>query len=265
MVPPELIAALSSPDMLRAVDLPVLPVKRNIESPMAVTAPRRVCYTREHDFLEDGDVHRHLYLQDVLTSIGKVEERPKLSEFQCQMAGCAQLFDTLECYEHHYNTLHRNVCSTCKRSFPSARLLDIHILEWHDSLFQIMAEKSNMFQCLVEGCMEKFKTSGERKHHLIEAHLYPPDFRFDKPKKNKSKLKQEYSQGQELSMDVTPEGPPVVELESESMEISHSPACDHSVFPTANSSNTPNKYRVPSTICFGHGSVRGFRHTKKKK
>ncbi|XP_075073289.1 zinc finger protein 511 isoform X2 [Mixophyes fleayi] len=209
----------------------------------------------------DGDVHRHLYLQDVLTSIGKVEERPKLSEFPCQMAGCAQIFDTLECYEHHYNTLHRNVCSTCKRSFPSARLLDIHILEWHDSLFQIMAEKSNMFQCLVEGCIEKFKTSGERKHHLIKTHLYPSDFRFDKPKKNKSKVNQECRTGKELSMDIAPEQPPVVE----SMEISHSAAGDHSASHTTRLSNTHNKNRVPSTICFGHGSVRGFRHTQKKK
>uniref|UniRef100_A0A8D0G256 Zinc finger protein 511 n=1 Tax=Sphenodon punctatus TaxID=8508 RepID=A0A8D0G256_SPHPU len=92
-------------------------------------------------------------------------------------------FDTLESYEHHYNTLHTNVCSSCKRAFPSGRLLDIHILEWHDSLFQIMAEKQDMYQCLTEGCVEKFKSSKERKDHLVRVHLYPSDFRFDKPKK----------------------------------------------------------------------------------
>uniref|UniRef100_A0A8C3EL61 Uncharacterized protein n=1 Tax=Corvus moneduloides TaxID=1196302 RepID=A0A8C3EL61_CORMO len=108
------------------------------------------------------------------------------SPFSCHISGCSQVFDTLESYEHHYNTLHRNVCSFCKRSFPSGNLLDIHILEWHDSLFQIMAEKQNMYQCLVEGCTEKFKSSKDRKDHLVTVHLYPADFRFDRPKKVKS-------------------------------------------------------------------------------
>uniref|UniRef100_U3J3D7 Zinc finger protein 511 n=1 Tax=Anas platyrhynchos platyrhynchos TaxID=8840 RepID=U3J3D7_ANAPP len=110
----------------------------------------------------------------------------RVSEFCCHISGCSQVFDTLEGYEHHYNTLHRNVCSFCKRSFPSGHLLDIHILEWHDSLFQIMAEKQNMYKCLVEGCTEKFKSSKDRKDHLVTIHLYPADFRFGRPKKVKS-------------------------------------------------------------------------------
>ncbi|XP_072281336.1 zinc finger protein 511 [Pyxicephalus adspersus] len=182
MIPPELLAALSSP---AALSLPKpLPVQENTGRAGTFT-PSTVRFSRDHDFFEDGDVHRHLYLEDVLTGIGEVEQRPKVSEFHCQMAGCSQIFDTLESYELHYNTLHRNVCSTCRRSFPSARLLDVHILEWHDSLFEIMAEKTNMFQCLVEGCVEKFKTAAKRKDHLIKTHLYPSNFRFDKPKKNK--------------------------------------------------------------------------------
>ncbi|XP_056387184.1 zinc finger protein 511 isoform X2 [Hyla sarda] len=207
----------------------------------------------------DGDVHRHLYLQNILTGIGEVEARSRVSEFPCQVADCAQLFDTLESFEHHYNTLHRNVCSTCKRSFPSVRLLDIHILEWHDSLFQIMAEKTSMFQCLVEGCMEKFETSGKRKNHLIKAHLYPSDFRFGMPKKNKSKTKQECCKNQ--SMDIMPEESSLVE----SMEISVLSTGDHSSSHASVSSMPHNKPRVPSTICFGRGSMRGFRHAKKKK
>lgn len=76
-----------------------------------------------------------------------------VSEFQCHIAGCKQLFDTLEGYEHHYNTLHRHVCSSCKRCFPSNRLLDIHILEWHDSLFQVMAERECMVMSTPEMSM----------------------------------------------------------------------------------------------------------------
>lgn len=68
----------------------------------------------------------------------------RVPEFTCQVAGCCQVFDTLEDYEHHYHTQHRNTCSFCKRAFPSGHLLDIHILEWHDSLFQVLSEKQDM-------------------------------------------------------------------------------------------------------------------------
>ena len=47
-------------------------------------------------------------------------------------------------YELHYNSTHRNVCSECHRSFPSDYLLDIHILEWHDSMFTMMAQSKAM-------------------------------------------------------------------------------------------------------------------------
>ncbi|XP_068111457.1 zinc finger protein 511 [Hyperolius riggenbachi] len=258
MISPELLSTLSTSTVLSLSEVPLLPVWEHVEIPRTFT-PRRFQFSSDHEFFEDGDVHRHLYLEDVLTGIGEVEERSKVSEFPCQAAGCSQVFDTLESYEHHYNTLHRNVCSTCKRSFPSARLLDIHILEWHDSLFLIMAEKSNMFQCLVEGCVEKFKTCGERKNHLIKTHLYPSDFRFDKPRKSKTSKIREGIAG--LSMDVTTENSIVVE----SMEISELPSGDCGALRQSTTSTTYAKSRVPSTICFGHGSVRGFKHTKKKK
>uniref|UniRef100_A0A2K5MAE0 Zinc finger protein 511 n=1 Tax=Cercocebus atys TaxID=9531 RepID=A0A2K5MAE0_CERAT len=165
-----------------------LPVERD---PAAGAAPfrfvaRPVRFPREHEFFEDGDVQRHLYLQDVLMQVADAPEKPRVPAFACQVAGCCQVFDALDDYEHHYHTLHGNVCSFCKRAFPSGHLLDTHILEWHDSLFQILSERQDMYQCLVEGCTEKFKTSRDRKDHLVRMHLYPVDFRFDKPKKSRS-------------------------------------------------------------------------------
>uniref|UniRef100_A0A8C5YWM5 Zinc finger protein 511 n=1 Tax=Marmota marmota marmota TaxID=9994 RepID=A0A8C5YWM5_MARMA len=130
----------------------------------------------------DGDVQRHLYLQDVLTQVAEEPERSRVPEFTCQVPGCCQVFAALEDYQHHYNMLHGNACSLCSRAFPSGHLLDAHILEWHDSLFQILAERQDMYQCLIEGCPEKFKTSRDRKDHMVRFHLYPADFRFDKPK-----------------------------------------------------------------------------------
>uniref|UniRef100_A0A8C5QBI0 Zinc finger protein 511 n=1 Tax=Leptobrachium leishanense TaxID=445787 RepID=A0A8C5QBI0_9ANUR len=261
MLPPELISALSGPaGVLNLAELPLIqPVDRRHDTERTFN-PVRVRFPREHEFFEDGDVHRQLYLKGILQSIREVEERTKVSEFRCQTTGCAQFFDTLESYEHHYNTLHRNVCSICKRSFPSARLLDIHILEWHDTFFQLMAEKENMYQCLVEGCLKKFKTSQERKDHLIKIHLYPSDFRFDKPKKNKGKAKQVSGQ---LSMELGEESA------VESMEICLSSVNESSR--NVNAANSPgpsslySKCRVPRTICFGHGSVRGFKHPRKTK
>ncbi|NXJ68565.1 ZN511 protein, partial [Rostratula benghalensis] len=193
----------------------------------------------------------------------------RVSEFSCHISGCCQVFDTLEGYEHHYNTLHRNVCSFCKRSFPSGHLLDIHILEWHDSLFQIMAEKENMYKCLVEGCTEKFKSSKDRKDHLVTVHLYPADFRFDRPKKVQSGSKHVSSPmklGAGVPMDVSVEtlepftGNPAEAGHSENMEIPQ-PAASPGL-------EAPEKWhyksRIPSTICFGQGATRGFKGPRKK-
>uniref|UniRef100_A0A4X2KWQ1 C2H2-type domain-containing protein n=1 Tax=Vombatus ursinus TaxID=29139 RepID=A0A4X2KWQ1_VOMUR len=132
---------------------------------------------------QDGDVQRHAYLQDVITQVSQVPERPRVAAFGCHVAGCQQEFGSLEAYEHHYRSLHTHVCSVCRRSFPSAHLLDVHILEWHDSLFQLLAERQSMHRCLVEGCPDRFRGSRERKEHLVRAHRYPPDFRFDQPRK----------------------------------------------------------------------------------
>ncbi|XP_041124895.1 zinc finger protein 511 [Polyodon spathula] len=169
----------------------------------------------------DGDIQRHLYLQDVITSVADDTEKAKVSEFRCHIAGCSQLSDTLERYEHHYNTFHHNVCSYCKLCFPSGHLLDIHILEWHDPLFQILAEKQNMYQCMVECCYVKFKTSIDRKHHLIKIHSYPPYFRFDKPKKSKSQDKTPHGRDGTVEVSEAVQPCPDDTGSMESMEVCH--------------------------------------------
>ncbi|KAG7462521.1 hypothetical protein MATL_G00185670 [Megalops atlanticus] len=232
----------------------------DIDSPFNFT-PQRIRINKDHELFEDGDIHRHLYLQDVATSTAEVSEPPKVSEFGCHIAGCNQVFDTLEAYEHHYNSLHRHVCSTCKRSFPSNRLLDIHILEWHDSLFQIMAGKQNMYQCLVEGCDLKFRTSKERKNHLIKIHRYPPDFRFDKSKKSK-RAQQRSDVSMEVSEEAGPEGGEPQHGESMELCPSRPPGQESA---DAEAPKPRYSYKVPHTICFGQGSTRGFGGRRKKK
>ncbi|XP_062850926.1 zinc finger protein 511 [Trichomycterus rosablanca] len=232
-------------------------------SPFTFTA-QRIRIDKDDEMFEDGDVHRHLYLQDLATTPTDDSSAAIISEFQCHIAGCKQLFDTLEGYEHHYNLLHRHVCSSCKRSFPSNQLLDIHILEWHDTLFQVMAEKQCMYQCLVEGCGLKFRTAKERKDHLIMTHSYPSDFRFDKSNKIKRETKgKKTAQQKKICMTV------LGNVDSPHSEAENCESMDFS--PTQGPESQPVQqkpqysYKVPQSICFGQGSVRGFRGGRRKK
>ncbi|XP_047459921.1 zinc finger protein 511 [Mugil cephalus] len=252
--------------------------------------PQLIHLHKDHDLFEDGDIQRHMYLQDLY--ISEVEDKPTLcvSEFACHISGCSAVFSTLEDYEHHYNSLHRHVCCTCRRSLPSARLLDIHIQEWHDSLFAILSQRQDMYQCLVEGCGQMFRTSKQRKDHLIRVHKYPPDFRFDKTKKDRGiKDMKRQQQQKDAAMEVVDdvcESEGVCEVmcnvlsdqldHGESMETHESEeevakmsksaskedlsAAAQDTDSAKNATPRPQySYRIPTNVCFGHGSVRGFR------
>lgn len=52
-------------------------------------------------------------------------------------------------YEAHYNSLHRHSCQKCQRSFPSTHLLEIHVLENHDTLFSMIATRKNLVCILI--------------------------------------------------------------------------------------------------------------------
>ncbi|XP_054826518.1 zinc finger protein 511 [Eublepharis macularius] len=237
-------------------------------------APARLRLPAGHPFFEDGDVRRHLYLQGALGGGGAEEAEagggPGPCELFCPAAGCGEAFGSLESYEHHYQLLHRAVCRSCRRPFPSAHLLDIHLLEWHDSLFQLMAQTRNMYQCLVESCAEKFKSSKDRKDHLIKIHRYPPDFRFDKPMKSKSTKMKSPSRGHTVPMDVNVN---FCEHSSEdAMEIgssetaadkAHQPGMENPLVSPASDTRF-SRTRIPPSVCFGQGSTRSFRSGKKR-
>lgn len=240
--------------------------QRATAAPFTFT-PHTIHLHKDDEFFEDGDVHRHLYLQDLTTVLANDAAAPLISEFQCHIAGCKQLFDTLEGYEHHYNSLHRHVCSSCKRSFPTNHLLDIHILEWHDSLFQVMAEKQCMYRCLVEGCELKFQTSKERKDHLITIHSYPSDFRFNKSKNPKRETKEKTNSQHKTFCKTVPANVLLQQSEAEnceSMDFTLTQEPQSQGLTLSSQQKTQYSYRVPPSICFGKGSVRGFRGGRKK-
>ncbi|XP_010868502.1 zinc finger protein 511 [Esox lucius] len=306
MLQPELIQLLTVNDLVdTSIDtIPKLPVgfspkgslfcsftSHNTEEgekiPFTFT-PHQILLHKDHEFFEDGDIQRHLYLQNLSTYSADDLPNARPCEFRCHISGCSQVFNCVEGYEHHYNTLHRHVCSSCQKSLPSTRLLDIHIQEWHDSLFSILAERQDMYQCLLEGCGLKFRTREQRKDHMINIHKYPSDFRFDKAmrtKKNKTARKNLLQKGTGMEESISkPEGSSYRPEEEESMELQ--PALDPAAYPadavemsteipsapplsvpiplTTNQPRSQHNrgmqsHRVPRTVCFGQGSVQGFR------
>ncbi|CAG7818473.1 unnamed protein product [Allacma fusca] len=96
----------------------------------------------------------------------------KKKEYSCQDAHCSRTFPSIEDYNAHYMSKHMHKCSVCKRQLPGAHLLELHVLEIHDTLFSLMAERKAMFACLAEECPEKFLTAAERYSHFHGNHKH---------------------------------------------------------------------------------------------
>ena len=59
-------------------------------------------------------------------------------------SACSEKFTLMIDFELHYKTAHRFVCSECKKWCPTARILELHVLENHDSFFKVSAKKQPM-------------------------------------------------------------------------------------------------------------------------
>ena len=51
------------------------------------------------------------------------------------------IFSSYEDYEAHYRLAHTNRCLECRKNFPSARFLDLHIEENHDAFAAAKKDK----------------------------------------------------------------------------------------------------------------------------
>jgi len=206
--------------------------------------------------------------------------------FECRIAGCTETFTSVYSYEIHYNARHSQVCCTCHQIFPSNHLLDLHILETHDSFFQVQATKCNMYRCLIEACPDKFLDATARKEHMISVHKYPASFRFglqpSKSKKSKNKGKKAKSvvavDGTASSGDNVPRadvemkpskgnsrrgrrGRSSVAMDTTDAAPSADAVMTHS--PDRSQNNEDSNYqfsaRNPKSVSFGRGVGRGFR------
>ena len=107
-----------------------------------------------------------------------MSKKENMFMFVCNVSGCKQKLKSVAEFSTHYEQTHRNACTSCGASYPTSRLLDIHIRESHDAFFRVLCERKPMFECLVEGCEEKFSDNKTRRSHLISVHHYPSSFRF---------------------------------------------------------------------------------------
>lgn len=80
-------------------------------------------------------------------------------------------------------------CPVCKLLFLNARLMDLHMEESHNPLFEASQQR---FKCLVEGCDRDLSTQHKRFMHLRDKHGFPPDFKFGiKPRSNQKQKKKQ--------------------------------------------------------------------------
>ena len=164
--------------------------------------PRKRRLSPEDAFFYDGNVERErlskiryvriapsfetpLLTFDRFHSVTYLESKDKMMSkkenmfvFVCNVSGCKQKLKSVADFSTHYEQTHRNACTSCGASYPTSRLLDIHIRESHDAFFRVLCERKPMYECLVEGCEEKFSDNKTRRSHLISVHHYPSSFRF---------------------------------------------------------------------------------------
>lgn len=80
-------------------------------------------------------------------------------------------------------------CPVCKLLFLNARLMDLHMEESHNPLFEASQQR---LKCLVDGCDRDFSTQHKRFMHLRDKHNYPADFKFGiKPRSNQKQKKKQ--------------------------------------------------------------------------
>ena len=96
-----------------------------------------------------------------------------VDSFVCGIDGCEETFTSEIEYSAHYKANHMHVCSVCGNTFYTFHLLNLHVLEYHDSLFKKLNEKRPMYECLMRSCEQRFSSSDERVQHLIQYHQIP--------------------------------------------------------------------------------------------
>ena len=106
-------------------------------------------------FFDDGNVEWALMVQQQSQQQqhqqgGDTDSQPErphqpsnwsTQEILCSYSGCNTSFPDPLAYEAHLQAAHRLVCRVCRRVYPTPKMLELHVLENHDTLFKVMAER----------------------------------------------------------------------------------------------------------------------------
>nr|XP_050038465.1 zinc finger protein 511-like isoform X1 [Dermacentor andersoni] len=93
---------------------------------------------------------------------------------------CPREFDSVREFESHYASRHHLTCTQCRIALPTEYLLELHIAESHSPIFAARPTSTNhpKYECVVEGCTERFASWADRKQHTVDAHRYPAGFAY---------------------------------------------------------------------------------------
>lgn len=88
-------------------------------------------------------------------------------------------FSTYQEYEAHYQQAHTNRCKSCRKNFPTAHFLDLHLAENHDPIVASKRDAGEKtFACFVEGCDKVCLEWKKRRSHLVDKHGFPKNYDF---------------------------------------------------------------------------------------
>ncbi|KNA04409.1 hypothetical protein SOVF_200090 [Spinacia oleracea] len=211
-------------------------------------------FAPDSPFFSSGDVERQLLDKQVALVLTEDEMQQLLDmedherEIFCPIVGCGARLNSLEGFEDHYHSCHTASCSVCHKSYPTQRLLSIHLSEVHDSYFKAKVSKGfSMYECLVETCGLKFKSYKARHQHLVDKHKFPITYEFYKKAHLSKKQRQKYGRKPALCKEETSNAMPLDNEADDSMEDL-----------TSAISQLSTSDSVPSSISFGHRHSRGL-------
>ncbi|EFN51066.1 hypothetical protein CHLNCDRAFT_141422 [Chlorella variabilis] len=204
---------------------------------------------------EAGNIEREQLAREAAVSVARDERRQLARE--AELAGDAELADRVHVTFE---------CGRCHAALPTARLLDIHVSEMHDSFFAAQAaRRMPVYLCLVEGCARKFCTVEERKQHLTEHHKFPRNYNFDRIhlRRHKAQIRPlpQYRKGhgrQAMAADAEPGAagaPPPSDRQAAAVEGQHAEEVVQGLSRLSMAAETGT---VPSVVHFGRGRGRGL-------
>jgi len=145
----------------------------------AMWAPHRRPRVPEDPFFAEGNAGRAAWTKHTLAAASApaaataaaAAAPPAPLRYRCAQGGCGYTGASAFELEAHYASAHTHVCSTCRRILPTARLLELHVLETHDVLFKLMAEREKMVRLDRSGapfdCVQRAHSIGLRPRAAV--------------------------------------------------------------------------------------------------